>query len=209
MFKDYQKLVFFDFETTGIDVSGEPNIGCFPIELAMLVTDCNLNIIGKSFSSLINWDIFKTKTIRENWDTLGATKVHGIKLEEVMDCGVLHKAVCTHCKDDILMPQIIEMYFEELKIRHEDELILVSDNPYFDFTLMKKLYNVKIDGGQIKFPFHYNCYSPMLLFKALGMNINNCKSHRAMGDVNALYKSCVIAFDRLGKFNKKEKINVK
>lgn len=219
MFRDYQKLVFFDFETTGTDVSCDSNIGCFPIELAMMVTDCELNIIGRPISSLINWDIFKTEYFQKHWDNIPATKVHGIKLDEITDSGVLHNSLCTHPKDNIIIPHIIEMYLEELKIGNEknDELILVSDNPYFDFTLMKKLYNVKTKD-MIQFPFHYNCYSPMMLFKSLDMNHKETKTHRALGDMNhketkahralgdvySLYKSCVIAFDRLRKFDYKK-----
>ena len=209
MFKPYQKLVFFDFETTGIDVNSDPSIGCFPIELAMMVTDYELNIIGDPFHTLIRWDVFDTEYFKDNWNNFEATKIHGIKLEEIIDCGILHNAVNSHNKQDVLLSHNIEMYLEELKIHKKDQLTLVSDNPYFDMALMKKLYNVKIDGGQVKFPFHYNCFSPLMLFDALEMNIKNCHPHRAMGDVNGLYKSCVIAFDRLGKFNKKEKINVK
>jgi len=203
MFKDYQKLVFFDFETTGPDVSSDPNTECFPIELAILVTDCELNIIGTPLSTLINWDVFQTKFYKDNWNTFEATKVHGIELNNIIDNGILHNSLCVHPKDVILIPHIIKIYFEELKIgnRGNDELILVSDNPYFDFTLMKKLYNVETKNP-IRFPFYYNCYSPMMLFKSIGMKIKSSKPHYVLNNVYNLYKSCVIAFDRLRKFDK-------
>ena len=204
MFKPYQKLVFFDFETTGLDVSSDPDVGCLPIELSLLVTDNELNIIGRSLTMLIAWDALNSYG-QEKWDKLEATKVHNIKLDEVISHGVYHHTEAKHDMTETLAPHIIDIYLKELKIKNSDQLILISDNPYFDFTLLKKLYNVKTDNP-IMFPFHYNCYSPLMLFKAIEMEKSSkyIKVHRSLDDVYDLYKSCVIAFDRLGIFEEKE-----
>ena len=205
MFKSYQKLVFFDFETTGLDMNSDPQIGDFPIELALLVTDHKLNIIGKSFVSLINWDIITDSYNNKNWGNLPATKVHNIKLDDILELGIRHNVNNRHDKHDILIPHLIETYLNNLPLNEDDQLILVSDNPYFDFTLLKKMYNVKTENP-CQFPFHYNCYSPLMLFKAINMENNNKhkKVHRALDDVYDLYKSCVIAFDRLGIFEEEK-----
>ena len=191
MFKPNQKLVFYDFETTGLDVCNQPTIGCLPIELSMIMTDNELNIIGKPFfSELILWDELKS-FVQAEWENSPAYKVNNISLYEINKYGVGPKYI----------PKLIQDFLKNCTFTKKEQIILISDNPYFDNSLLQKLYNCCEDN--IKYPFHYNCFSPIMLYSAIGLNIRRNKKHRALDDVYDMYKSCVIAFDRIKYFDYK------
>lgn len=172
-----------DFETTGL----EPTTN-YPIEIACLFTDLELNIV-KLYNSLIKYDLsilFENKQWKQEY--YEAYKVHNIDYDEIYSKGKFAEQVVLE------LNQICYELKSEYKL---SKIILLTDNAYFDFAFMRRLYTLA--KQEKAFPFHYSAWDTNLLLEYITDVGDPVPVHRAMIDVLRLYKQLIVAKTRLSK----------
>lgn len=190
----YNRKRFFawtDFETTGLAEMDRP------IEVAIVVTDEALVECSRLQTLLVparpelfisssmtpdqeaeerrkNAELSGEEKVRgvrygHQWfpNATGAYEVHGISADEVI--AAIPNRIAVQRMIDFLEPF------------HNP--ILVSDNPVFEERMGRAMFR---DAGLIrKWPFHYNCWSPLMLCAAWAIE-RPIKGHRAMADVEGM-----------------------
>lgn len=156
-----------DFETTGVDIEKD-----YPIELGGIFLDTELNTFDY-ISSLIydkSWDLFNSNQWKKEYEQ--SYKIHKITVEELRNNGISPISL------------IENLHF--IKNKHSiEKLIIISDNSQFEYSFMKKLY--ELANAKNIFPFHYCAWDTSLLFELL--NIQETQPiHRALPDVLRVYK---------------------
>lgn len=162
-----QRFFFIDFETTGIDMDT-----LYPIEVGIIVTDENFNLI-ESYESLI---IPGLDFIDDNYEeeALPAFKVHGILPNELKENGRLEIRV---------VGEIIN-----LAAKHTingTKPVLISDNIQFEWGCLSKLLDVT------KY-FHYCGWDTSLLLEVTGVG-DPKPAHRALKDAGLLHAAVIKA----------------
>jgi len=180
MYKE-QDLIFFDFESTGINVSCmTPD---YPIEIGMVFCDDKL-LIKDLFQSYIYWPWMDKCN---EWPPAysEAYKIHKIELDHVIKNGIyseeltkkISQLISKNCKNDKMKPT------------------LVSDNAYFDTFMMHQLYDQPND-----FPFHYTTWDINILCVPLGIKKAKAHTHSALEDAISMHHRTVRALEKIGYF---------
>ena len=165
-----------DFETSGVNM-----IKDFPIEIGIVYCDANLKII-EEYSSLILWEFM------EKWDDwqpshYSAFKIHNIPLKDIQKFGKSTPKIC----NDIWRFKHFHSFGKNM--------ILISDNPYFEMSMMIKLMK-HVNGDLSNLPFHYNAYSTNPLISMNNKNYDsNEKPHRALDDCKFLHNHLIHAWN--------------
>lgn len=169
--KPNEALFLADFETTGF--ADDPKAA--PIELAGLFLDHNLNVVDE-YGSLINYmGVFERYGCWSTKEQLECYAVHGI------DCDELQGKPNTNDVSYILSKKVTRLKREY----GFERIIFASDNPYFDFTFIKKF----------EVEFHYNPYDVKGYIAMSGCKRpdKETRTHRAMDDVRGLYEAMLRA----------------
>ncbi len=158
-------LCFVDVETTGIKDND------YPIELAMIFCDPDTFEIYNRYTSLIKWDCVIQKSNKTEWheDYQSAYKIHNIPFDYWLNNS--YSTVCIVHEIKFICSELISRF-------GECKFIIVSDNPYFDLNMIKRIY----DNVNQVHPFHYNPRSVSILFDLFNVEFKNFK-HRAEIDV--------------------------
>lgn len=175
-----KKICFLlcDFETTGVDVSVD-----YPIELGGLFLDSKLNILN-SVDTLIklpkDW-IKENKNKRRYEDSF---QYHKINIED-LELGIDYTQVSL----------LLSNKLSQLKNQGFEKFILMSDNIQFEFSFMKKIYEM----AGVHFPFHYCGWDTSLLLELTDIGDPKNVPHRAFADVGLLYKHLILSVKEIGK----------
>jgi len=175
-----QDLIFFDFESTGVNVRGDV-YDDFPIEIGMVLCDKNL-IIKDIYQSYIIWN--ELRDLKEwNKEHQDAYKIHKISIDKIQTLGQHPSNVC----NDIYI--LLKTYYS-----NKSNPILISDNAYFDTFMMHKLFRNN------SFPFHYTTWDINLL--QISTNTKKvCKhDHTALGDSMNMYHRTLRALEKINYF---------
>lgn len=165
--------VFTDFETTGLD----PERYDVPIEIGMIFTDSNYNIIDV-YKSVID----SLPEHKGHWDEyeIAAFKVHNIPVSYIKNEGAQPARVV----NDIL----------KILSKREARYIIVSDNAVFEYGFMKKLFNM---ARKDEFPFYHIAFDLNILMNITDIQKRKLK-HRAFEDVCIVYKTAIRCLEKLG-----------
>lgn len=179
MFNEKWAFCWCDYETTGVDMCD------LPIELGMIFTDHNLEIIDE-FGGFIHWpviqDHFRKQLINNeelSWvsDKWGdGHKYH--KIDPVEYLQSTDSKYVTHWAETIVN------YTNKLKKeRNLDRIILISDNAFFETTHTKL---ICMTCSNLEFPFHYCTWDTSYFLEILGIGDPDNSPHRALDDVRLL-----------------------
>jgi len=179
---------FTDFETTGVN----PLVD-LPIEIGIIFTDYNFNILT-SYEALIRQ---KKVLVRINgipkWkpEFREAFEVHNISPEEYIKKAKPPQAVCTE----------IRMFCQSLSKNPSKEIYIVSDNPYFEQTFIRKLFG----QSQTPFPFHYNARGTLMITDLAGVR-SHAHTHRGLEDIKGTYMDFIEACKKLNLLKEEKEI---
>ncbi len=169
-----------DFETTGLDPFRD-----YPIEVGIIYTDLNLNILNV-YNSLILADALKEEVSElEEWPDqyAKAYEVHGITLKELKAKGRRGFEV------------LVDLCGISEEIYGEDKPYFVADCLNFDWSFLMRLWRLQgmIFDATHNFPFHY-CGRDINLLFDLGLIEEVIKpKHRALADAITVYAQLVSA----------------
>jgi hypothetical protein len=185
MFYEGMQLVFFDFETTGINARGEPKDDK-PIQLGMILTNDKL-IIQKSYQTYIKWDWMDYYDVWSG-DYINAYKIHGIPLHYLKYEGRSPSEIISDIS-----------FFLPSQNNSQYKPTLVSDNAYFDTLMMHKLFNVSNDDFYDY--FHYTTWDINMLYTSLGIKKASEHTHDALSDAANMYHRTLRALEKINYFN--------
>ncbi len=182
MFYKNMSLIFFDFETTGINPSD------FPIEIGMVFCDEHL-LIKDLYSSYIAW------TEMRDWDEwpdnyLNAYNIHKINLRVLKQQGEL----ANEC-----VKQIVEKVDKNCSNIDKMKPTLVSDNAYFDTVFMKKLF--EYSDYNFNDYFHYTTWDINMLYVPTNTKKAKSHTHRALDDAANMYHRTLRALEKIKYFD--------
>ena len=181
-FRETDLFCICDFETTGVNPDED-----YPIEVGLIVCDHRF-VIFDTYTSIIAHRDLIAHVNDDVWpdDMVDAYNVHQIPF--------LLVASGKHPSEIVEDIQTLIMRY---RARHNAKrLILVSDNAQFEYRFMRRLY---CDVGAY-FPFHYCAWDTSLLLEGSGVG-DPKPDHRALADCALLYRSLIVAFERLGWFD--------
>lgn len=168
-------LIFLcDFETTGFADDPESEA----IEIAYLLLNNQLDVVHQ-YESLIKPRSKEQAGSGWHWndrEKAAFEQSHRISSSQIIQHGRSFHQVCDEINHSLLSANV-------------SRIELMSDNAYFDFTFAKRL-GLKL---------HYNPIDAKAILRLAGVQRPDkvAKQHRAMNDVLNLYRSLLIAWERL------------
>lgn len=182
MFYQGMDLIFFDFESTGVNVRGNKDDD-IPIEVALVICDDKL-IIKNIYNSLIKWNWMESY---DKWPEIynDAYKIHKIKLNTIKENGKTIDKVCSNIN------QLLKNY-----TNNQYKPTLISDNAYFDTFMMYKLF-----AEHNVFPFHYTTWDTNTLVKAAGVRKAKEHPHNALDDAMNMYHRTLRSLEKINYFD--------
>lgn len=168
-----KKYFIVDFETNGVDDRMEH--GVLPIEIGLVVTDISFKDVEATMDRMIYFpDLIEEINGEMQWKEQyqKAAEFHKITAEEY------------HSYNDQTPEKAVNELGEIIRNTdgHKYQPVLVSDNPYFEHKLMKKLFRLSDKA----FPFHYNTYGVGMLYELFNIKKHH-KPHRAYQDAKSLF----------------------
>lgn len=165
-----------DFETTGVDVNVD-----YPIELGGLFLDSDFNILS-SLDTLIKLpkDWLRESKNRDRY--ADAFRFHKIASED-LERGLDYTQLTLYLAEKI----------SPLKSQGFSKFILLSDNIQFEFSFMKKIYEM----ASVQFPFHHCGWDTSLSLETTGIGDPKDVPHRALPDVGRLYKNLILSLNKI------------
>lgn len=172
--RDNGFIFLCDFETTGF--ADDPKSEA--IEIAYLLLNNELDVVDQ-YESLIKPDSKKDAGSGWKWnerELIAYEQSHRIHSETILSQGQTTHSVTSQINQRLLAS-------------NASRIELMSDNAYFDFTFAKRL-GLKL---------HYNPIDAKAILRLAGVQRPDkvTKQHRAMNDVLNLYRSLLIAWERL------------
>lgn len=178
-FRETDLFCICDFETTGVNPDED-----YPIEVGLIVCDHRFVIVDTYTSIIANRELI-AHVNGDVWpdDMVDAYNVHQIPF-----------LLVTSGKHPLEVVEDIHGLLQRARNqRTVKRKILVSDNAQFEYRFMRRLFG---DVGA-HFPFHYCAWDTSLLLDGSGVG-DPRPDHRALADCALLYRSLVMAFERLG-----------